>query len=44
MTKQQLDQAIEQVAKATNTTKQEVAKKLMMKDSWTHFLVSDCVK
>lgn len=39
MSKQQLNQAINQVAKATGNTKQEVADKLEAKDSWTWFLI-----
>ena len=39
MTTSTLNKRIEQVAKATNQTKSEVAAKLFAKDDWTHFLV-----
>jgi hypothetical protein len=39
MTTQNLNKAIEKVAEIQNTTKEEIAKKLFEKDSWTHFLV-----
>lgn len=39
MNTQQLDKAIKKVAEIQGVTKEEIAKKLFEKDSWTHFLV-----
>ena len=39
MTKQQLNKAIENVAKSTSQTKQQVADKMFQKDHWTWFLI-----
>lgn len=44
MTNQQLDQAIETVAKSTNSTKQEVADRLYAGDFWTSFLIGQAQK
>ena len=44
MTNQQLDQAIEAVAKSTNSTKQEVADRLYAGDFWTSFLIGQAQK
>lgn len=40
MTKSQLNTAIEKVSTATNSTKEEVAKRLEDKDQWTWFLIN----
>ena len=39
MSKSQLNQAIEKVAKATDKSKQQIADNLAEKDSWTWFLI-----
>ena len=41
MTKTTLNQKIESVAKSTNQTKAQVMTKLLAKDNWTHFLLSE---
>lgn len=38
--KKQLDEAISKIALSTNQTKQQVMTKLLAKDDWTHFLLS----
>jgi len=44
MSKLQLNEAIIKVAAATNKTKEEIALKLLQKDQWTWFLVSQTPK
>jgi predicted transcriptional regulator len=39
-TSQDMKAKIQKVAKATNQTKEQVIEKLLVKDHWTHFLIS----
>ena len=41
MTKQELNRAILKVAAATDKPKQEIMDKLLLKDSWTWFLIKE---